>query len=339
MRLAICLFLLAGFYSQKTSAINMLKDIVSKIALRIFHAGVVITICAGQTIGPNLVPNPSFEEYDKLYCGYTQSKVEFDQAIAFWKMPTKGTPDIYSLKVSEICPNHPISTSNISAGYQTPKNGSNMIGLITIVQNHGVCPEYREYIQVELNEPLQPGQKYFAGFYLSFADNKQYASNNLGMLFTEIATTSDTCYRLPFVPQVNFKEITSDKENWLFVYQTFISKRLNKFLTVGNFFTNNETLTLKVSDEVKVNSNTSYYFIDSVFVEPINDLEIPNVFTPNGDEYNQNFSIANIQEDRWVLTVINRWGRQVYYSRYYHNEWNGKGLAPGVYFYHLKPVC
>ncbi len=286
--------------------------------------------------GQNLVPNPSFEEYSNLYCGFTQNKLEFNKAIAFWKMPTSGTPDILSLMIPEICPNHPFSTANTSGGYQMPQSGNNMAGLITIVKDHGICPEYREYIQVELTAPLQQGQKYLAGFYVSLADNKQYAANNLGMLFTETPITTDTCSRIDFVPQVNFKQTITDKKNWVLLYQTFESKEQNIFLTIGNFFANDQTLTLTVSDKVKINSNSSYYFIDSVFVEPIHDLEIPNVFTPNGDEYNQTFYIKGLQEDRWVLTIVNRWGQQVFYDRYYNNEWAGQGLGPGVYYYYLK---
>ncbi len=198
--------------------------------LTILLAILLISVFATFSFSQNLVPNPSFEEYNELNCGYTQNKTEFDQAISHWKMPTKGTPDFFSLMLPESCPNHPFNTSIISAGYQTPQSGKNMLGIITLVQNNGICPEYREYIQVELSTPLQPKQRYIAGFYISLADNKQYASNNLGMLFTEVAITSDSCSRLPFEPQVVFEQIIHDKKTGYYFISLFSAINKVSFL-------------------------------------------------------------------------------------------------------------
>ena len=64
--------------------------------------------------------------------------------------------------------------------------------------------------------------------------------------------------------------------------------------------------------------------------------EIPNVFTPNGDGKNDRFQIANIEQIPWRLEVYNRWGRRVYESAAYRNEWDGEGLPSGVYYYGLS---
>ncbi|MFY0689086.1 MAG: gliding motility-associated C-terminal domain-containing protein [Cyclobacteriaceae bacterium] len=62
---------------------------------------------------------------------------------------------------------------------------------------------------------------------------------------------------------------------------------------------------------------------------------VPNVFTPNGDAYNQFFEIENIKSKRWQLTIYNRSGKIVYYSDDYENNWSGDGLEGGMYYYHL----
>ena len=36
------------------------------------------------------------------------------------------------------------------------------------------------------------------------------------------------------------------------------------------------------------------------------------------------------------LTIFNRWGRVVYHSKDYKNDWDGDGLSDGTYFYVLK---
>ncbi|MBA4058226.1 MAG: hypothetical protein C0490_26150, partial [Marivirga sp.] len=67
----------------------------------------------------------------------------------------------------------------------------------------------------------------------------------------------------------------------------------------------------------------------------VNDLLIPNVFTPNADPLNQYFEV----DQRMVggrITIYNKWGTEVYQSMNYQNDWDGKGLPEGVYFYSLS---
>ena len=66
----------------------------------------------------------------------------------------------------------------------------------------------------------------------------------------------------------------------------------------------------------------------------IEDVMIPNVFTPNGDHLNENFSI----DERMIgsaLKVFDRWGAKVYENSNYQNEWDGDNLPSGVYYYVL----
>ncbi len=62
---------------------------------------------------------------------------------------------------------------------------------------------------------------------------------------------------------------------------------------------------------------------------------IPNLFTPNGDDKNQYFVINGLR-DKSSLSVVNRWGSQVYMSDDYDNSWDGKNCPDGVYYYELK---
>ena len=109
--------------------------------------------------------------------------------------------------------------------------------------------------------------------------------------------------------------------------------------------------------------DTSYY--KSIRVEPVK-LKIPNVFTPNGDGTNDYFIISlesgsdspsgnkgakgardqhyeyedyeplNRYYESTELTIFNRWGRIVYHSKDYQNDWDGDNLPDGTYFYVLK---
>ena len=106
------------------------------------------------------------------------------------------------------------------------------------------------------------------------------------------------------------------------------------------------------------NCDTSYFH--TIKVDPVK-LKIPNVFTPNGDGINDYFIIApdnsssrgttSTQDAEFEyqnyeplsryyesteLTIFNRWGRVVYHSKDYQNNWDGGNLSDGTYFYVLK---
>lgn len=99
------------------------------------------------------------------------------------------------------------------------------------------------------------------------------------------------------------------------------------------------------NDSLKVILSEGVYWVDVVSPCLVRDtIEIaytdcpgfvPNVFTPNGDEYNQVLVIENIDNRDWGLQVFNRWGVRVYESKQYKNDWDGSGLSSGVYYYLL----
>lgn len=64
---------------------------------------------------------------------------------------------------------------------------------------------------------------------------------------------------------------------------------------------------------------------------------VPNVFTPNGDNWNEFFEIKKIGlYKNSMLLVVDRWGRKVFHANGYANNWNGEGLSTGVYYYILN---
>ncbi|NLN73902.1 MAG: T9SS type B sorting domain-containing protein [Bacteroidales bacterium] len=66
------------------------------------------------------------------------------------------------------------------------------------------------------------------------------------------------------------------------------------------------------------------------------EIEIPNVFTPNSDGFNDYFFIDGLDSyPNSKLKVYNRWGKVVYRSDNYQNDWDGKNVADGVYYYVL----
>ena len=86
-------------------------------------------------------------------------------------------------------------------------------------------------------------------------------------------------------------------------------------------------------------------FNASIKVDPVK-LKIPNIFTPNGDGINDYFEIGYDNGEpindlnRYFLShklvIFNRWGRIVYESKDYRNDWDGGNLPDGTYFYVLE---
>lgn len=77
-------------------------------------------------------------------------------------------------------------------------------------------------------------------------------------------------------------------------------------------------------------------FQPAVIVEPAGGcgLFVPNIFTPNGDNSNDTFFIRNLPAN-CKLVVTNRWGKQVFTSDNYQNNWTGDDATDGVYYYQL----
>ena len=87
-------------------------------------------------------------------------------------------------------------------------------------------------------------------------------------------------------------------------------------------------------------SNECGSFSDSVRFDRVelSESDMPNIITPNGDLKNQYFMVHPILAGSKLL-VFNRWGKQVYASYNYRNDWDGDDLPSGVYYYTISGEC
>ena len=65
------------------------------------------------------------------------------------------------------------------------------------------------------------------------------------------------------------------------------------------------------------------------------EIIIPNVFTPNGDGYNDRFDIDGILGTENTVKIFNRWGQVVFEAKNYRNTWSANGISDGTYFYEV----
>lgn len=85
---------------------------------------------------------------------------------------------------------------------------------------------------------------------------------------------------------------------------------------------------------------------DTVRINPIkyeSEIEVPNVFTPNNDGFNDLFLLKAHGIESFSCIIVNRWGRKVYAFNNFQGAWDGKvnhssEASEGVYFYVIKAI-
>lgn len=92
-------------------------------------------------------------------------------------------------------------------------------------------------------------------------------------------------------------------------------------------------------DDINQLCDTTLVLVNVVEVTP-DIVVVSNVITPNGDGYNDNLMISNLQYyTSNQLNIYNRWGVLVYQKDNYQSDWNStwenKNLPNGTYYYVL----
>jgi gliding motility-associated-like protein len=283
------------------------------------------------------VPNPSFE--DTVYCPTTIS--QFD-AVANWFNPSSGeTPDYYNECSNDLPPNFFLNGSSVpnnDFGYQFARSGKAYTGIVTF----DLFPTYREYIAVQLLEKLDVGKEYYWCFFISLLERANFASNNIGIALSHNLIPNFLFSTLAPYVYGNNTEVVFDYINWTKIEGSFIAQGGEKYLYIGNFFDDTNTQFFRVNNLIGV-GEYSIYYIDDVYLGhdpcPFEEvLNLPNIFTPNGDGHNDMFKIM-IDYDS--CTIYNRWGQIMFETNQINTFWDGKTLngndAPeGIYYYVIQ---
>lgn len=65
-------------------------------------------------------------------------------------------------------------------------------------------------------------------------------------------------------------------------------------------------------------------------------LEVPNIFSPNGDGINDNFVVSGVGLKTYSASIFDRWGRKVFESTDVTQSWDGKNVDDGTFYYVIK---
>jgi len=96
------------------------------------------------------------------------------------------------------------------------------------------------------------------------------------------------------------------------------------------------------SEDVVQLSESQLLRIESIAIDSVGDaLEIPNVFSPNGDQVNDYFEVTTDGVNVYEFTVFTRAGTRIYHSLsprifWDGNSLDGKELKEGIYYYVIE---
>jgi gliding motility-associated-like protein len=299
--------------------------------------------CFSGLFAQNLILDPGFEERRVPAAVFPQP-----------------SPDLLSLDAQE--PSRKLPRSVF--GWISPQQGRSVVG--ASLWNRQM-PDFREYISLELSEPLTLGETYTCSFYLANGRQAEGTAGGCGIagagvFFSEEKPLQQGSKPLDAAPQFRIEEPVYSPD-WMQIRFSFVAEGEYQFLTVGNF--ENDVMTQAVAFSAAA-FPSAYYFFDSFELvkgipaappapEPapaVDEVEmpesqapeeeacpvfIPSAFSPNGDGVNDFFEVYSacpIADLR--MLIFDRLGRQVFLSSGPSARWDGLGADAGPYLYRVE---
>lgn len=245
------------------------------------------TILQAQTVPWNLVKNYSFENYSG--CVYNNDAIDTsmtNQRILpdWFSASVMGSPDYFN-RCYQIPLGGPYTfsvPSNIKAFQNTANITENAYTGIALTLNIGVVDtEFREYLQTKLKQKLIIGKKYCVGSKVNFAYdinannilNDVFKTSDLAILVSKTRPFNDKIAApdrliIEANPQITTNQYIDDTLNWTLLKGIVVGSG-EEWLTIGNFKPEWQSNMALVHDAAVMNSPLSYYFIDDVFVIPM----------------------------------------------------------------------
>ncbi len=319
------------FTPAANACANIANMTITVNALPVVNAGVYPAVCE-EAANVNLVGNP----VGGTFTGSGVTGSSFD--------PSVGSQQItYTLSDVNGCTNS--ATANIQVNPTPTINAgvdqSVCVGNSVTLQGSGGV-SYAWDNGVVNNQAFTPAQGSATYTVIGTdangcADSDQVVVNSLAL---PIASLSPSTVSGVAPLQVVFQNNSSNATNYVWNFGNgdgtttgLASNQTTVYDEIGTF-----TVTLTASNGA-CSDNTSTT-IEVLFAYPAV-VEVPNVFTPNGDGINDLFFLKLEHVASMNLQLFNRWGEIVYEFNELTNVWNGQtksgqDVLEGVYFYKFE---
>jgi gliding motility-associated-like protein len=183
------------------------------------------------------------------------------------------------------------------------------------------------------------------------SDSAFTANPNINDFYSYIVQVTDFCDEIAFdtlMVEVNLPDPLSVEDEVLCVGS---GGQLNITGGSGNYFLSSELLEFDNPSQPNFPTNNAGIFQILIAdqcsaIQPVTALveingcsiNVPNIFTPNGDNKNDALVFEGLLDypNGSTLIVKNRWGKEVYSSTSYQNDWSPRDLPEGTYYFILQ---
>ncbi len=308
-------------------------------------------------LSQNLIPNPGFE----LNSGVPTDVGQLSLCSDWGNAGSTTESSDYFHESGGLTADLPITpVANVSA-FQ----GNAIIGFKACGK---LGSDQREYIDVQLTEPLEVGKKYKFTFNITNGTVHNYsfggyATDKIGIAFSTSRLNQVTDEPLNVIPDCVIDEVFFSR---LWETMTFYhtATEASEWLTLGVFGDDSDKLIEFKEGEFALAEN-AYYFLDSFSLKEHEDTAdslpieresdgqktesiqsnfpffVPNAFTPDGDGNNDTFEVISSKQGiEFTVVVFDRWGNVIYTAENGFPEWDGRCkdsiCPPDVYVWLIK---
>lgn len=242
---------------------------------RFFLFGLLFGYCVMVNAQPNLVPNGDMELYDACPEGFYGLDYYLEPTILNWLEATVASADFY----------HPCATvasgmtvpSGFFYSWQQAHSGDAYLGIYL----KSVGTEYREYVTVELLEPLEAGRCYYFEMYVAPNETNifgyaAFATDRIGVHFSiDRIGPLDPFFLAAlssYTPQIEHPTgvFITDTLNWTKVTGVYPAVGGEQWITIGNFYS--DAATTAIDFLGYGGSPLVYMAIDDVLLMDVEDV-------------------------------------------------------------------
>ncbi len=241
--------------------------------------------------GPNLVPNPSFEEM--VFPTPPYSEDQLSSHCKEWRRGHKGTSDYFVRNSVSNCTSYCGPLPVNAVGKQYPRTGDAYAGVGTFEPDGGVFYWGQEYLAVQLVAALEADMLYEISFFVSLAETSTYGVEDFGAAVmtpaqasTYLGSTQVPGPVISLTPQVTATaaipmgadDDVNETSDWTLVNGQFIANGGEEWLYIGMFNDPPSTTTTNPCyddclgapcTQQTLDFGRSYHFVDDVSVSQI----------------------------------------------------------------------
>ena len=221
-----------------------------------------LTHWASAQVVQNLVRNSSFEIYKSLPIDLGQVN-----RATYWSSPTAATPDFFHKRAKS----ESVDVPKNKMGMTKARTGHAYAGIYVYTSRYS-RRNFREYLQVQLKQPMYPGETYCIKAHVYLSESSNRALERLEVSASRGPVSRDHKEPITYLkPQSlisqNQKALT--KREWIEIKGKYEAVGGERYIIIGNFSDDRHT---KVTGAIEIDSfrnphvDFAYYFVDDICV-------------------------------------------------------------------------